>query len=329
MKNPTKHFSHRRLSAACGVLPFLLCSAPALAAGVKAGVLIENTATATYTSGTATGTIQSNKVTVRVDELLDVSVAGLTSSLAATGGGQAVLAYSIVNTGNGPEAFNLVAAPAAVGNDFDVTVSSIAVDSNGNGTYDPGVDEVLGAGASTPLIDADASLKIFVLVSVPSGAADGKTSQVTLTATAVTGSGAPGTSFTGAGAGGGDAVVGQSGARSSAEDSLRVEAATVSLTKSATLLNQFGGSTPIPGAVITYRIDAAVSGSGSVGNLVVNDVIPAGTSYEPGSLKLDGSALTDAADSDAGAASSAGIAVQLGTAAGGSTRSVTFKVKIN
>lgn len=324
-----KPISSKSLAAICGTLPLLFCSAPTLAAGVKAGVIIENTATATYNNGTTTGTIQSNKVSVRVDELLDVSVAGLTSSLAANGGGQAVLAYSLVNTGNGPEAFNLAATPAVAGNDFDVAVSSIVIDTNDNGTYDPGVDQMLGAGAATPEIAADTSLKVFVIVQVPSSVADGTTSQITLTATAATGSGTPGTAFAGAGAGGGDAVVGQSGAHGAANDSIRVEAATVSLSKSATLLNQFGSSKPVPGAVITYQIDAAVSGSGSVSNLVVNDVIPDGTTYEAGSLKLDGSTLTDAADSDAGAASSAGVAVQLGTTSGGTTRSVTFKVKIN
>jgi hypothetical protein len=42
------------------------------ATGVLAGTLIENTATATYQTGAGTGSVTSNKVTVKVDELLDV-----------------------------------------------------------------------------------------------------------------------------------------------------------------------------------------------------------------------------------------------------------------
>jgi len=61
----------------------------------------------------------------------------------------------------------------------------------------------------------------------------------------------------------------------------------------------------------------------------IGDTIPDGTTYQSGSLTLDGAALTDAADGDAGSASSSGIAVGLGTQAPGTSRTVTFTVKIN
>jgi len=105
--------------------------------------------------------------------------------------------------------------------------------------------------------------------------------------------------------------------------------ATVSLTKSATIADSSGGSSPTPGAVMTYTLVATVAGSASVGNLHVTDPIPAGTTYQPGTLKLAGASLTDASDGDAGAASASGIDVNLGTVAGGSSRTVTFAVKIN
>lgn len=198
---------NRKLSGRAGWTAGLLALGIALmpqaawATGVSAGTLIENTATATYTSGSASGTVQSNTVTVKVDELLDVAVAGLTSTPAVAGSGNVVLAWSVTNTGNGPEAYNITVNPAVAGNNFDATVQSVVIDSNGNGTYDPGVDQVLTAGSPTPDIAADSSLKVFVIVSLPSGATDGQTSQVQLTATAVTGSGAPGTPFAGQGQG--------------------------------------------------------------------------------------------------------------------------------
>ena len=72
-----------------------------------------------------------------------------------------------------------------------------------------------------------------------------------------------------------------------------------------------------------------VSGAGTASNLNVTDVIPVGTTFQVGTLALDGSPLSDAADGEAGQASSAGIAVGLGTLTGGTSKSGAFKVKIN
>lgn len=320
--------------AALGTFAFVsVCTAvlpgAAHAGGVAAGTLIQNTASATYTSGTASGTVSSNTVTVRVDELLDVAVAGLTSTPAVAGASNVVLEWSVTNTGNGPEAFNIAVNPAVAGNGFDAVVQQVVIDSNGNGSYDPGVDTVLPSGSPTPSIAADGSLKVFVIVTLPGTATDGQTSQVQLTATAATGSGTPGTVFAGQGNGGGDAVVGSSTATQSDNDDLIASLASVALTKAASIVDPFGGSQPVPGAVVTYTLTATVSGTGSANALHVTDVIPAGTTYQAGTLKLDGSTLSDAADLDAGQASASGIDVNLGTVAGGTTKTVKFDVKIN
>jgi len=321
--------THTYISASSLALAGLLAAGSAHATGVSAGTLIENTATASYSSGSATGSVQSNTVTVKVDELLDVAVAGLTSTPAPTGSSASVLIYSVTNTGNGPEAFNITVNPTVTGNPYDAVVQSLVVDTNGNGVYDAGVDTVLASGASTPAIAADGILKLFVLVTLPSGAADGGTSQVRLTASAATGTGSPGAVFAGQGQGGGDAVVGTSGASSNALDSLIARLAGVSLTKSASIADPFGGAQPVPGAVVTYTLVATVSGSGDVEGLHITDTIPSGTSYQPGTLKLEGSAVSDAVDGDAGTGSVSGIDVSLGTLAGGSTKTVKFDVKIN
>ncbi len=307
----------------------VLVPGAAHATGVSAGTLIQNTASATYTSGASGGTVTSNTVSIKVDELLNVAVAGLTTVPAVAGQTNAVLEYSITNTGNGPEAFKLTADPAVPGNAFDAVVQSIVVDTNGNGVYDAGVDQVLAPGASTPIIAADGSLKVFVLVSLPASATDGQTSQVKLTADAATGTGTPGTVFAGQGDGGGDAVVGSTSATSSANDNLIASLATVALAKSAVINDQFGGHQPVPGAVVTYTLTATVSGTGQAAGVHVIDAIPTGTTYQPGTLTLDTAALTDANDVDAGQASASGIDVNLGAVNGGSTKTVTFNVKIN
>ena len=303
---------------------------PAYAEGVSAGTLIENTATATYDDGDGPKTVDSNTVTVRVDELLDVTVTSLDSGPIGASPGEAVLTYEVTNKGNGPEAFFLTANPAVAGNDFDTTVASIAVDTNGNGTYDPGVDEVLTGPETTQVLAADEALTVFVVVTVPAEAVDGQASDVELTAEAVTGTGAPGTTFAGQGVDGGDAIVGTTGADGSAIGSLVVGITTVDLNKTVSVVDPFGGSGAVPGSVATFTITATISGSGSVDDLIVTDVIPDGTTYAAGSLALDGAALTDASGDDAGEASdTAGISVDLGTVAGGTVHSITFDVTID
>ena len=318
-----------RLALAPLAIAAALITTPAHAGGVKAGTLIENTASATYDGGAGPVTIPSNTITVKVDELLDVTVTSRDSGPVSAAPGSAVLTFELTNTGNGPEAYTLSANPAVAGNDFDTTVNGIAVDTNGNGVYDPGVDQMLTGPATTAAIAADASLTVFVLVTIPGGVADGDQSDVSLLAEAVTGTGAPGTAFAGQGAGGGNAIVGSTGANATATGSLSVGITDVDLIKSASVRDPFGGTGIVPGATITYAIRAEVRGSGSVSDLVVTDAAPADTTYVAGSLKLDGATLTDAADADAGRSGTSGISVDLGTVSGGSSRTVTFQVTID
>ena len=62
--------------------------------------------------------------------------------------------------------------------------------------------------------------------------------------------------------------------------------------------------------------------------LAITDNVPADTAYVVNSIKLGATALTDAADADAGDYDGTRIRVQLGTVAGGQTRAVSFKTKI-
>lgn len=317
-----------RFAALLGSASAIVLASPALAAGVPAGTLIENTASATYSTGGPSQTIDSNTVTFQVAELLDVAVASQDAG-ALPVASSSVLTFSVTNSGNGTEPFVLTADPAIAGNDFDVTIDSLAIDTNGNGVYDAGIDTLLANGGTSANLDPDQSITVFVLFSSPSGITDGDTSQVRLLAEAETGTGTPGTTFAGAGDSGVDAVVGSTGADDDDLGSLIASVATVSLVKSAAIVDPFGGDQPVPGAIVTFTITATVAGTGSVSDLLVTDVIPASTSYATGTLELDSAALTDAADADIGEASAAGIAVDLGTVAAGTTHTVTFQVAID
>jgi uncharacterized repeat protein (TIGR01451 family) len=315
---------------AATLLAGALAPFPLLAAGVDAGTLIENTAVASYDEAGVVRSVNSNTVTVRVDELLDVTLTSLDPGPVTAGPGDAVLTFEITNQGNGPEAFRLLANATVGGNDFDVSIRAIAIDRNGNGTYEDGVDEILAAPQTTPVMAPDAALTVFVLMTVPEGVDDARTSNVDLAAEAVTGSGTPGTTFDNAGVDGGDAIVGNTGAQAVARGSLINARAAVALLKSVSLRDPFGGNSAVPGTIATFTIEARVSGTGSLANLVVTDAIPDGTTYAPGTLALDGTALSDAADGDAGTASdAAGIAVNLGNVDAGAQRTITFDVSID
>jgi uncharacterized repeat protein (TIGR01451 family) len=303
---------------------------PTFAAGTVAGTDIQNIASATFDTPTGTVTIQSNTVIFKVDELLDVTVASTNPGDVATTPGATgnVLSYRVTNTGNGSEAFSLVANTNNGGDDFDPTLQQIIIDTNNNGVYDPGIDTVYVAGTNDPVLNPDQSLIVFVITSTPSSVVNGNRADVGLTAAAKTGTGAPGTSFPGAGQGGGNAVVGTTGADGVASGFLAVQAATVTLVKSATILDPFGGNRPVPGAIITYSLVANVAGTGSLANLVINDPIPTGTQYQTGTITLQAATMTDAADADAGNYDGTRISVSAGTVPAGQTRTVTFKVKL-
>ncbi len=311
-------------------LPLIaLCAAPAHAEGVSAGSLIENTATATYDDGDGPRSVDSNTVVLAVDELLDVTITSLDPGPIGVVPGSTVLTFELTNTGNGPEAFELTANPAVGGNDFDTTVDDIAVDTNGNGVYDPGVDTILTGPATSPVLAEDENITVFVITTVPAGVADGDQSDVELTAEAVTGTGTPGTTFAGQGVNGVDAIVGLTGADDTALGSLIAGITTVDLTKAASVVDPFGGTSVVPGSTVTFTITANVSGSGSVDDLVITDAIPTDTTYVPGTLTLDSGALTDASGDDAGEASATDISVDLGTVSGGASHAVTFDVTID
>lgn len=319
---------HRTLASSLA-LSFLLAGSAAHAGGVEAGTLIENTATATYEDGTGSVSVPSNTVTLRVDEVLDVTVTSLNPGPVSASSGSAVLTFEVTNIGNGPEAFRLTANPNTASNDFVTDIEAIAVDSNDNGSYEPGVDAILTGPETTKVLDAGKNVKVFVIATIPGMVLDGQKSAIDLLAQAVTGTGAPGTVFAAKGVDGGDAIVGGNGADDNKAGSIIIGITTVDLVKSAIIADPWGGTSAVPGSVVSYTITANVKGRGSVTDLIVADVFPAGTTYTAGTLALNAAALTDADDGDAGESSATGISVSLGTVAGGTNHSVTFDVTID
>ena len=323
------------LMGAASAIAVLTTAGTAHAAGVTAGTIITSSASATYNSGTGTtainNSVSSNTVKVTVDEIIDVSVKSMAENAYGPAGTQTVSSWQISNTGNGSESFKVTVAPVA-GGQFQPTIDTIAIDSNNNGVYDPLVDQVIQNDTATPALSADTSLLVFVVATIPAGVANAQSANLELKATSTTGTGAAGTVVDSAGGDGGtNAVAGSSGGTYTADVSVVANSEpvpSVSLVKTQAVVNRFDTTHPVPGATITYTIKPTISGS-TANNLVVSDGIPTGTTYVPGSLKLDGNALTDAVDADAGAFSNSTVSVSLGNVAIGTAKTITFSVKIN
>ncbi len=310
-----------------------LCAPAGLAqaVGTPADTEIRNTATATYDDGTGPRLVNSNQVTLRVDEILDVTVVsndGANIPVTTPDLGD-VLSFTVTNSGNGPEALRFAADPSVGGDDYDPSNNRIHLDSNGNGIFEPLADPLYVLGVNDPLLAADDSIVVFVLNDTPGGLTNGDIGLADLDATAATGSGAPGTTFAGQGSGGTDAVVGATTASGSAQGGYVVSSVAASLAKFQAVADPFGGTSTVPGAVITYTLVLTLTGSGNASNTTIADSIPSFTTYVPASMRLDGSPLTDAVDSDEGRFTGSGIEVDLGVLAAPDSITVEFRVVIN
>lgn len=306
-------------------------AAPAFAVGAPANTPISNTATATFNDPDGQPrTVSSNTATLRVDEVLGAVVVSNDASNVGvlSPDDDRPLSFTLTNPGNGSEAFALVPNGSLGGDQYDPTDVRIFLD-DGDGIFEPGQDTLYAPGVNDPVLAPDQSIIVFITSDTPAGRATGDTAAALLTATAVTGSGAPGTTFAGQGTGGVDAVVGTTTATGNAQGTYEVVQTLATLTKSQSVSGPFGNS-PVPGAVITYTITMTLSGTGTITGAQIDDPIPANTTYVAESIVLDSTtALTDAADGDEGRFTGSAIAVTLGSVTAPASHTVTFQVQIN
>ncbi len=275
----------------------------AAALGVVAGTVIENTAQVSYVVGGTTVTAPSNTATVTVAELLDVVVTLQSATTSVRPGATAqTLVFRVTNTGNSSEAFLLTLTSVLGGDDFDPLPATPAIyfDTDGSGTL-TAADVPYVPGGNDPLLVQDGFTTVIVVHDIPGGVVNGARGLARLTAAARTGTGAPGTVFAGQGAGGTDAVVGTTGADGEATGQYVVADIVIGAVKSASISDPFGGSRAVPGARIRYQVVITATGTGTASAVNFRDPIPPNTRYAPGTLRLNGTLLSDdAADADAG-----------------------------
>lgn len=321
---------------AFAMLAGIFAAPTAVALGTIAGTDINNQATVNFDIGGSPGTAISNTVTVTVAEVLDIDVTLLsgTASVASPAVNEELL-FVVTNTGNGSEPIVLSIDNAISGSDdFDpvaATPAAIYFDTDGSGDFSAG--DIAYDPLNNPVLAPDASIDVLLVNDIPSSLADGSTGQSELSAVAETGNGSPGDRFAGQGDGGLDAVVGTSGADDAATGSYIIGDITLTLLKSAAVVDPFGGTDPVPGAEITYTVVITPGGSDTATNAVFVDPIPANTTYLPGSIMLNAASMSDAADGDVGeyiASPTAQVSVDLGDLTGASgAQTIEFKVTID
>ena len=235
------------------------------------------------------------------------------------------------NTGNGTGDFALAIDSALPGDDFDPVPATPAIffDDDGSGDLSAG-DTPYTAGVNDPQLAPDASVNILLVNDIPLGLVDGNLGFSELTATSLTGTGAPGDVFGGQGDLGTDAVVGANGGDYADTGTYILSNVSLSIVKSASVTDPFGGTEPVPGALIVYQMVVIASGSGTAINASFSDPIPPFTTYVAGSLTLNGGPLTDAPDADAGAFAGGAVTVSLGDLdSADGPQTIAFTVVIN
>jgi uncharacterized repeat protein (TIGR01451 family) len=327
-------FARTGLLTVAAIAAVLSCE-PVLAIGTLAGTAIHNTSSVQYIISGAGSSATSNTVTFRVDEKLDVNVAwqDAASISVSTPDTARVTTYLLTNTGNGHDSYRLSVDDHLAGDQFDPVAVDIYLDGNANGILDPGIDPQYVAGVNDPVLGPDASQLVFVRSTIPASLNNGDHGNTALVATSSTGSGVPGTAIASAGDDNTSAVIGASGGSGRATGNYVVNATTVTLVKSVVITDPQGGSQPVTGARLDYRINATVTGAGVASDVVITDPLPANTTYTSGSLSMNNLALTDSADGDAGdvgAASANTVTVHLGDLSGVSpVQTISFEVVIN
>lgn len=313
----------------------LLAAQSSLAAGTAAGTVIDNTAQVSFDIGGTSQSLNSNTVSITVDERIDVVVTLQSPQiLVAAGETNRSLLFRVTNNGNGGEGFALAIDSILGGDDFDPVpaVPAIYFDTDASGDFNAG-DVAYTPGSNDPQLLADGFVDMLLVNDIPLGVNNGEIGLSELTAISQTGTGAAGAVFAGQGEGGGDAVIGTSGGQAAASGEYLVSDVAVNIVKSVIVADPFGGTQPVPGATLTYTVAVQVTNTGTAVNSTVNDPIPVNTTYVPNSISLNAAPVTDAIDGDAGELNLAGtpsVVVRLGdlTQVSG-IQTVTFQVTID
>lgn len=279
---------------------FTVMCAPVFAQ--SAAVTITNTAKVIYTHGDDTSELLSNTVSTSVLPLVDVSNREIEVLEGRIDGGADGLLYSfkVSNPGNGRDTFDLLADFTNISD----RIAGIWLDVDADGRLSAGDSRI---SSSSITLAAGQAVRILVTAAVPG--------DMELRATSLNTD--P------------NAIIAHRSATAhiAANRSRQPVESRASLEKTQ-VIDTVGATRPGPGTLITYSLAARLPAGLEASDIQVTDTIPAGTSYVPGSLTLDGAVLSDTVcftpSTGLIAVALSGASVQSDT-----IHTIRFKVRIN
>ena len=324
-------------------------SSPAFAAQTVAGSTITNTVNVAYKVSGISQTPLTASDTFTVDRKVNLTVVedGSATTQVSPGETAAVTSFLVSNLSNAPVDIALAASNLG-GDGYDVSNFKIYADTDGNGSYTVGVDQLI---TYLDQVAAETTnLRVFVLADVPLGRTTAEVANIRLTGTAAEAS-TPGTlgsviaQTSGANTAGVDTVFADSNANGNiasdgidfAQDSYTILAAAVTALKSSRIISDpFNGTTGpkmIPGATVEYCIAVSNGGGAPATAVAISDTLPTTTTYEPTfGVKVDGTVTGTTCNPDgaiAGAQAAGVVSGTIPTLTAGQTRTVLFRVTIN
>lgn len=334
-----------RLHSLCA---WLLLAAPQIgwATGTPAGTAISSPATLAYSLDAVAQPNITSTATILVDEKVNLTVAGGAITSTVPGSAAQATVFTVTNNSNSALDFGLAVTPAIAGDNFDPAVCSAFVESGATAGYQAAQD----IATFIDELPADGTRTVYAVCDIPAVLANGNTGLVGVTATAqgnfnaagyIASAGVLGSVLAqtaGADTANVDIVFADAAgsadiardARHSANNTYSVALPALAITKTvASVLDPNGTAVLMPGSVITYQIAVAVSGAGTIANLVITDPLPADVTYVPGSSIVDGVAKTDAADADNAEFAANTVTVSLGSVAAPANIVITFRATIN
>jgi hypothetical protein len=164
-----------------------LSAAPALGQATSGGTTISNQASATYSDGTNSYSVNSNTVTVTVANVAGLSISPDGGSVPTVVAGQTGVdfTFTVTNSGNFATQVRFPAGGAAVVPSAGLTVTQAVIDVNGNG-IDGGDVDIFGNGSAvlypsaSPYLARNASFNVVVRATVGSSVSSGTNLSVTL-----------------------------------------------------------------------------------------------------------------------------------------------------
>ncbi|MEP9360914.1 DUF11 domain-containing protein [Sphingomonas sp. KR3-1] len=282
-----------------------------------AGTSVNNQATVSYEVGGTPQSVSSNVASFVVDKKVNLAVAEVGGAVTQTaiGATDQVTTFTVTNLTNSVQDFRLeadqqlVSIPLLGVDNFNMNNLRAFVDSNGNGTYDPGVDTATYIDELAP----DATVTVFLVGNVPNTPGI-ETAIVSLNAIVATGGagGALGADLVASSTlvadspstveivfadDGGVADAARNG-QGRAFDAYHISTAVVTMLKSATVIsdpvNYLLNPHAIPGATVEYCMKVSNAGPGTANNVVLSDVVPANSTFVPGSITVGTSGILGA-----------------------------------